>query len=261
MAFLEERPVENAVLAGQIQDNGLVHPRNRGAYFGYRDEDNILTGVALIGRNTLIEARTDDAITALANSARERGDIRIVFAPERQLAKFWRTFAAHRELPEVSHHDLLATTGHDCPANGLMPEIRLATFGDLDAIVAAHAEMVLAATGVDPMKSDAGGFIDRCLRRVENDRVWVWAKGRELIFKTDVVGHTSKAIYLEGLWVNPKARGGGVGTLCLGSLCDRLLTGSNVVCGFVERRTGDPLRSVYTRAGFRPAGSYAKVCI
>jgi hypothetical protein len=67
--FLAERPIHTVFMASVIRDNGLVSPLNRGAFFGCRDAEGRLTGVALIGHATLIEARTEAALIAFAQVA------------------------------------------------------------------------------------------------------------------------------------------------------------------------------------------------
>jgi len=58
LAFLAERPIHTVCLAGFIRDNGLSSPHNRGTFYGCRNSEGRLEGVALIGHATLIEART-----------------------------------------------------------------------------------------------------------------------------------------------------------------------------------------------------------
>src|SRR5947208_1174838 len=68
--FLAKRPSHTVMLAGLIRDNGLVNPLNRGTFYGCRNLSGKLEGVALIGHATLFEARTDRAIHALGELAR-----------------------------------------------------------------------------------------------------------------------------------------------------------------------------------------------
>src|SRR5437588_10258634 len=64
LQFLSSRPVHTVVMAGFIRDNGLVSPLNRGTFYGCRDEQGRLRGVALIGHATLIETESDEALAA-----------------------------------------------------------------------------------------------------------------------------------------------------------------------------------------------------
>src|SRR5687768_11052913 len=71
LRFLSLRPVHTVVMASLINDNGIESHLNRGGFFGYRDGRGNLEGVALIGHTTLVEARSDEALKALAFRARK----------------------------------------------------------------------------------------------------------------------------------------------------------------------------------------------
>jgi hypothetical protein len=46
--------------------------------------------------------------------------------------------------------------------------------------------MVYVETGVDPLVTYPKGFSMRCASRIRQNRVYVWVKNGELIFKTDI---------------------------------------------------------------------------
>ncbi len=71
-----------------MRDHGIVSPLNRGVFYGYRGALGKLEGIALIGKNTLFEVRTNAALQALAQFARECPDIRMVMAEGEKLSKF-----------------------------------------------------------------------------------------------------------------------------------------------------------------------------
>ena len=258
LAFLARRPLHSVILAGWIRDHGIVSPQHRGEFYGCRGDNGNLVGVALIGKYVLFEARGDDAIIAFARRARACPDVRMMFAQENELNAFWHYYDGIAPMPRTSRHQLITSVGCDSKDIDFVEELRIATEADLDQVIAAHAEMVFEETGVDPLLADADGFRMRCSRRVEDGRVWVWVKDGELIFKTDVVSVTSAAIYIEGLWVNPKARGRGNSTRGLTTMCRRLLTGSNAMCGFLDEEHAFA-NSLYRRAGFTAVDTYAKI--
>lgn len=256
--YLSRRPVNTVILAGWIHDHGIVSPQHRGAFYGYRDVNGDLAGVAMIGRNLLFEASSDEAITAFAKAARECPEVRMLFAQEEELVKFWPHFRSGTPMPKVSHHRLISSGGPIEEDVENVNELRIATRDELDQIVSAHAEMVHAETGIDPLAADADGFRQRCAQRVDRGRVWVWMKGRELLLKTDITCVTPDAIYMEGLWVNPKERGKRYSTRCMATLCRQLGTGPQVVSAFVD--VGHVLfGSLYRKAGFVEVDEYAKI--
>lgn len=66
IAFLALRPVHTVVMTSFIRDNGIENSLNQGKFFGYRNEQRELEGVAPIGHTTLVEAQIDAALKALA---------------------------------------------------------------------------------------------------------------------------------------------------------------------------------------------------
>jgi len=260
LGFLSQRPVNTVILAGWIYDHGIVSPQHCGTFYGCRNARGELIGVAMIGKNLLFEAITDEAVEAFARCARDCRDIRMVFATEEELNTFWLNYRPDTPMPRASSHRLIRSGGPVSHDIEIVRELRIATHNDLDQIVSAHAEMVLVETGVDPLETDAEGFRMRCAARVDAGRVWVWMKDGELIFKTDIISVTPEAIYIEGLWVNPKQRGNGLSTRCMASMCELLMSGSNVICGFVDAEHA-LYNSLYRKAGFIEIDEYAKIYV
>ena len=258
LEFLARRPLHAVIMSGWIRENGIVSPQHRGKFYGCRDEKRDLVGVALIGRNTLFEVRTDEAIIAFAKCARLFPDIRMVLAQEEELTTFWHDYDGAAPMPNVSRHQLITSSGCDNDDIELVDELRIATNDDLDQVVAAHADMTFVETGVNPLDADREGFRMRCSHRVDEAKVWVWIKDGELIFKTDVVSITPEAIYIEGLWVNPKERGKGNSTRGLTTMCQRLLTGSNAICAFLDE-AHTLAHSLYRRSGFTGIDRYSRI--
>ena len=69
LRFLAARPLHNVVLIGLVMDNGLANPANRGTFYGCRNMQGQLEGVALIGHATLIDARSNRALILLSELA------------------------------------------------------------------------------------------------------------------------------------------------------------------------------------------------
>lgn len=258
LQFLAVRPLHTVILTGWILDNGIISPHNRGIFHGCRDAKGRLIGIALIGKNTLFEVRTNKALEALSKYASGCPDIRMVLAEGEKLSKFWYYYAQQVQSPRLSFKELLMEVREVSKKSDVINELRLATENDLDQVVFAHAQMVLEETGSNLLETDFEGFKMRCADRIKKGRVWVWIKNGELIFKTDVVSDTPEAIYIEGVWVNPTRRRNGYSKLCLASLCQQLLNGSNAVCGFVDVNNVTA-QALYQKIGFSVKDRYAKI--
>ncbi len=64
--FLSQRPIHTVCMAGYIRDHGVVSDLNRGTFYGCRDEEGSLEGVALIGHAILLETQSEEALKAFA---------------------------------------------------------------------------------------------------------------------------------------------------------------------------------------------------
>lgn len=72
------------------------------------------------------------------------------------------------------------------------------------------------------MAKDREGFLKRVAPRIQQNRVFVFTDGNELVFKADIIAETAEVIYLEGIYVSEKYRGQGIGSQCLSALILRI---------------------------------------
>jgi ribosomal protein S18 acetylase RimI-like enzyme len=258
LAFLAERPLHSVILSGWLMDHGITSPKHRGTFYRSLDRHGNISGIAIIGRNTFFEVRTESALLSLARAARRHPEIKMVFGEHDRLNEFWKNYARPGQRVRMSSQELLFEI-HQRPADADGDwRLNRASGSEMDQVVQAHAAMVLAETGIDPLAADNAGFRERCAARIRDGRVWVLMKDGELVFKTDVVSETPMAIYIEGLWVNPKFRERNVASNCVRSFCRTVLNGKNSVCGFVE---ADNLaaQSMYRKNGFNLLDPYEKI--
>ncbi len=245
-------------MSGRIRDRGLESERHRGEFYGYRGAQQELQGVALIGHHILFAARTEAALAAFAVQARACRQARIILGEQAAAMQFWSHYAEAGMRRTVKRELLLVkratATAAETPKRGL----RRATLAELDCVSEAHALMIEAARGLNPLKVDADGFRERLGQRLEQGRVWAWIEDGRLIFKADIISETPEAFYLEGIYVNPDERGQGYGLSCLAQLSRELLTRTKSLCLLVSEQNRVAL-SFYQRAGFQLHSNYHTV--
>jgi predicted GNAT family acetyltransferase len=255
LSFLEKRPLHTAYLAGLIRDNGVQNSLNRGTFYGYRNANGQLEGVALIGHAILMETESDLALQAFAETAEQCKSSHMVMCEEDRIDRFWGHYTeAGQEIRHASRHLLLELRW---PTEGSQqtPGLRVATLEDIELLIPVHAQMAQAESGIDPRNTDASGFRSRYARRIEQGRTWVLTVDDRLIFKAEVVSETPETAYIEGVWVNPDVRGQGYGRRCMSLLAKLLLGRTKSICLFVNdddeeaqrfyQQAGYHLRSVY----------------
>lgn len=261
LALLAERPVHTIGMAGLIRDNGIVSERHRGRFYGCRNTEGRLEGVALIGHHTLIEARTRRALREFALVAQGCARTHMILGEVEAVEEFWDAYAdegramrrACREvLFELRRHALGGLSrllGE--PGGGL----RRATSDDIDLVAPVHAALAEAESGVNPLAADPAGFVRRSLRRIEQGRTWVVIEGDRLIFKADVQAETPDCIYLEGVYVHPAERGTTLGRRHLTELSRLLLARTRVICLFANEEN-ERAQRFYRMCGFKARAVY-----
>ena len=255
LQFLAARPLHTVFLTGFILDNGMVSPMNRGTFYGARDEQGRLEGVALIGNATLIEARNDAALAAFASLAQRFPHISIVLGEKDKIGQFWDHFSQNGQTPRRVCRQLLLEQRWPVEMREGVSELRQATVDDLPTLLPVYAEMIVDESGVNPMEKDPEGFSIRWERRIEMGRVWVWIKGGKLVFNADVICDSTEVIYLEGIYVHPQERGKGYGLRCLSQLSSNLLRRSGSLCLLVNEQNHGA-QALYRAAGFKMRGYY-----
>jgi GNAT superfamily N-acetyltransferase len=253
--FLIEYPLQTFGLLGLINDNGLVSPHNRGDFYAYRGDNNELEGVALIGYNTVIDARSEEAIQVFADLAKAVVDPFLILAQESQIDRFMEYYAdALYRCTAIDRYYLFRHGGVSNNHNPL-PDVRLATINDLEQVAWAHNQCGLEETEVDGLALDAEGFTARCARRIERGRTWIWSVDNQIVLKMDVITSTPEIAYLESLWVHPDERGKGYGPRFLNQVGEHLLKQSAYVC-LLAQENNSVANRVYVRAGYEVVDSY-----
>jgi len=230
-AFLSVRPVHTVVMSSFIVDNGIESELNRGKFYGYRNAAGTLEGVALIGHSTLVEARSDEALRALATVARtSETPIHLIMSSGTAAEDFWQHMTNGLTQPRLKCTEALFDVAFPFAVRTTDRQLKNADMSHLVAVAEAQAEVAFIECGVDPMAKDRDGFLKRVARRIEQNRVFVVTNGDELVFKADIIAETDEVIYLEGVYVSEKYRGQGIGSECLSALTLQLLDRAEHIC-------------------------------
>jgi predicted GNAT family acetyltransferase len=258
LSFLSERPVHTVCLVGFIRDNGLVSPHNRGVFYGCRNSEGRLEGVALIGHATLIEARTPRAMQEFSLVAQGFQNTHMILGETEKVEQFWNYYADEGQDMRLACREMLFEVRQAMQLREEVHGLRRATLADLDQIAPVQAGMAESESGVNPLDTDPEGFRARCARRIEMGRVWILEEDGKLIFKADVQADTPDVIYLEGVWVNPVERSKGFGRKCMRQLCQDLLSRTKSVCVLVNEEN-ERAHTFYRMCNFKVRGIYDSI--
>ena len=251
MAFLSIRPVHTVVMTSFIIDNGMESDLNRGRFFGYRGNGGKLEGVALIGHTTLVEARSEEAIKALAFRARtSETPIHLIMSSGNEAERFWFHLTGGIKQPRLTCTEALFEVAFPYAVQKCEWNIGNADMSQLELVAEAQAEIAFVECGIDPMLKDREGFLKRVARRIEQGRVFTVYENGKLIFKADIIAETPETIYLEGIYVHPDYRGLGLGSSCLAALTLRLLNRVENIC-MLSNVEFDKAHRSFHKAGYK----------
>ena len=258
LEFLAQRPIHTVTMMSLIHDNGIVSPFNRGTFYGCRDSNGQLEGVALVGHATLIETVSDRALAALAQVARECPNTHMIMGEKERVADFWSHYADAGRRQRLACREWLYELSWSIETREPIADLRPAQTSELELVMPIQAELAFAESGINPLQVDRDGFRGRCLRRIEQGRTWVIVKNGELIFKADVISKTPEVIYLEGVWLREEGRHKNLGTRFMSELLRRLLEDTKSVCLLVNE-TNESAQGFYRKCGFHFRATYETV--
>jgi uncharacterized protein len=258
LEFLAQRPIHTVAMMSLIHDNGLVNPLNRGTFYGCRDLNGRLEGVALVGHATLIETVSDRALAALAQVAQQCANTHMIMGEKERVTDFWGHYAASGRQQRHACREWLFELSWPIEAREPVQGLRRATAAEVDLVMPVQAELAFAESGINPLQSDPQGFRRRCLRRIEQGRTWVVIENGKLIFKADVISRTADVNYLEGIWICEERRSNGSGLRLMSDLMRRLLEQTKSVCLLVNE-TNKHAQSFYRKCGFHFRATYETI--
>jgi uncharacterized protein len=258
LQFLSQRPIHTVTMISLIHDNGIVSPLNRGTFYGSRDLNGRLEGVALVGHATLMETVSDRALAALAQVARECPNTHMIMGEKERVADFWSHYSEAGRRQRLACREWLFELSWPIDAREPVRGLRPATIAELDLVMPIQARLAFAESGINPLDVDPQGFRERCLRRIDQGRTWVVVENGLLLFKADVVSKTREVVYLEGIWLREQCRQTNTGTRLMSELMRRLLEDTKSICLLVNE-TNELAQGFYRKCGFHFRATYETI--
>src|SRR5262245_53523855 len=151
LQFLAQRPIHTVAMMSLIHDNGIVSPFNRGTFYGCRDLNGQLEGVALVGHATLLETISDRALAALAQVARECPRTNLIMGEKERVADFWSHYSETGRRQRLACREWLFELTWPVEARESVVELRPAQINELELVMPIQAQLAFAESGIDPM--------------------------------------------------------------------------------------------------------------
>ena len=165
------------------------------------------------------------------------------------------TWGPPRELRAVQP---VMATGYD-PLVAADPLVRRVRLDELDTVMPACVAMFTEEVGVSPLVGDGGVYRSRVTELVASGRSFARIEGGEVVFKAEIGAVTSEACQVQGVWVNPRLRGQGLGAAGMAAVVNLCLEDVAPVVSLYVNDFNAAAIATYARVGFSRVGTFATV--
>ena len=146
------------------------------------------------------------------------------------------------------------SVAHDDPPND--PKVRVATSADRDDLVRLLVAQ-LREHAIETPAADVARTVEALLARPRRARFLVAVAGGRPVGVAALslawpIEHGGRSAWLEELYVEPAARGRGIGTALLRAACDTAAAAGAVAVDLEVERSHERAAALYRREGFRP---------
>jgi uncharacterized protein len=258
-ALLARDPVAHVFVTARVRAAGFDPWRLGGELWGYV-VDGRIESLCYAGANLVPVEATTEAVKAFAERARRQGRrCSSIVGPADEVLALWEllepTWGPPRELRAVQP---VMATGCD-PLVAADPLVRRVRLDELDTVMPACVAMFTEEVGVSPLVGDGGVYRSRVTELVASGRAFARIEGGEVVFKAEIGAVTSEACQVQGVWVNPRLRGQGLGAAGMAAVVNLCLEDVAPVVSLYVNDFNAAAIATYARVGFSRVGTFATV--
>ncbi|HEY5032690.1 MAG TPA: GNAT family N-acetyltransferase [Actinomycetes bacterium] len=258
-ALLARDPVAHVFVTARVRAAGFDPWRLGGELWGYV-VDGRIESLCYAGANLVPVEATTEAVKAFAERARRQGRrCSSIVGPADEVLALWEllepTWGPPRELRAVQP---VMATGYD-PLVAADPLVRRVRLDELDTVMPACVAMFTEEVGVSPLVGDGGVYRSRVTELVASGRSFARIEGGEVVFKAEIGAVTSEACQVQGVWVNPRLRGQGLGAAGMAAVVNLCLEDVAPVVSLYVNDFNAAAIATYARVGFSRVGTFATV--
>ncbi|MGH3630319.1 MAG: GNAT family N-acetyltransferase, partial [Sciscionella sp.] len=245
----------------RVRATGLDRRRLGGEIWGYDDGDHGIVALCHAAANLVPAFAAPDALAGFATQVlSRRRQCSAILGPDYQVAELWRLVS--REWgPARSirpHQPFLALSSP--PLVEPSPYVRRVRPHELDVLHPACVAMFREEVGVSPEIGGGGAaYRARVAQLIAGGMAFAHIEGNEVLFKAEIGAATPSASQVQGVWVNPRYRGQGLGTSGMAAVARTALAEVAPVVTLYVNEHNEAARRVYSRVGFTEHTRFATV--
>jgi predicted GNAT family acetyltransferase len=259
LRVLDADPIASCMVAARLQEFGLETGTGHGELWsrGGPEESLCFSGanmVPLRGNGVALRAFADRALRwpRVCSSVVGRQELAL---------PLWEMLASHwgPEREVRSDQPLLALAQPALATADLT--VRRVRPDELERYLIAAIAMFIEEVGVDPRTGDGGrGYRRRITSLIETGRAWARFEDGEVVFKAEIGALSRQTGQIQGVWVHPDRRGGGLGTGGTAAVANAVVASGRTASLYVNDYN-QVARRAYGRVGFRQIATFATVLL
>jgi len=228
---------------------------------GARDPNAILGICLIVNDNMAIPSAAPQQVArAFGARLRARSDLDHMVGEANACAWTWDAYGRGMAPRLEQTQNLYRLVGAPRCAGVEPVPLRLATLQDADLIVAASGAMYREETLSDPALEAPMAFRSMVCRSIDRQKVWMWMRGTELLFKAEVSNSYDGGAMISGVFTPPRLRRRGYARRGLCTLLQHLSARFPQVVLYVNGDNEAAIR-LYDALGFRYHCPYRTIYI
>lgn len=259
--LLARDPVAHCFVESRI-DEAMDSWSMGGELWGWFDHRELESAVQ-VGANLIPIETTPSARAAFADHARRAGRrCSSLVGRADEVLDLWRLLdPAWGPAREVRDRQYLMATSAPASRPG-HPGLRPLWIEELDLLMPAAIAMFTEEVGVSPVAHGGGpAYRARLAQIVRAGHALAVVEGGQIVFKAEIGSATARACQVQGVWVDPRHRGRGLGVAGMAAVVDHCLAH---ICPTVSLYVNDfnhAAVATYRRVGFQTVGTFATVLL
>jgi predicted GNAT family acetyltransferase len=260
LAVLNQDPVGNVFVTSRVEAAGLDQSRLGAQMWGYR-RGGQLVGLCYAGANLVPVGSDPEALRCFAEQALSQGRrCSSIVGPADSVEAMWsvlgRSWGPARELR--MRQPLMVTT--EPPLIDPDTAVRRVRLDELDVLLPASIAMFTEEVGVSPVAADGGAlYRSRVRELVAAGRSFARIDDGRILFKAEIGAVSGRACQVQGVWVDPTARGRGLSVSGMAAVVEACLRDVAPAVSLYVNDFNAPARKSYERVGFKEIGTFASI--
>ncbi|MBU6347836.1 MAG: GNAT family N-acetyltransferase [Actinomycetales bacterium] len=261
LAIISANPVRHSYVASRLERYGVRGLENRTLEIIGAFDDETLHSAMHFGAN-LVPVETDQESQRIFADllSRQGRKCSSIVGPANEVHQLWAMIqpawgparAVRPNQPVMSTQSLSPIEPDD--------RVHYSSPVDLDLLFPACVAMFTSEVGVSPLENGGGqAYRNRISELIADRHSFVRIDNDEVTFKTEVGSVGAGVAQLQGVWVNPKLRGQGIGPPALSAVLKYVLQDIAPTASLYVNDFNCPAISTYKKVGFKQVDSFATV--